>query len=203
MKKKAPDYNLKSIYLRSGVSKLAEDFDPTIGGQRLLGKFRFKPVSANVKVLEPDSELGAKPHGECVVDFSSRFEFRYQAATTENGEDRLEDAAFVEADFVASYERVTAGEPTEEELKNWGNVNTLVHVWPYWREYCASTFQRMNITGALVPLLDVKPPKSTSSQQPQLEDGKAKAQISRTKATVPPTELVSNKKKKVAPKRIG
>jgi len=175
VKQKMPEYNLRDIYLRSGSANLADDFDPTIGEQQLRGEFRHKPMVANVKEIEPESKSGPDIHREFVVDFITRFEFRFQTPTVaKKGEGGMRDAALVEAVFVASYTRVTAGEPTEEELKSWANLQTLVHVWPYWREYCASSFMRMRLPGTLIPLLHVKQVESSSPQQPQLEE-KAKA----------------------------
>lgn len=191
MKAKQPEYNLRAIYVRSSELTVEEDFDPTIGGQELKGQFRSHPSACAVRTTAVQ-KVGKKQE-LLTYDFTTIFGFRYQTPKTdEKGEVVMKIAASVEAEFVCSYERVTSGGPTEEELKEFGKTLVLMHVWPYWREYCSTALQKMHLPAPFIPLLQLK-------SQPATAKTVAKKKMKNTvavEAKKPPTRLKGAPKKR-------
>lgn len=65
--------------------------------------------------------------------------------------------AQIEAKFEAIY--VSKKELEKKCLKEFGNKNVQIHVWPYWREYVQSTCTRMGIDTIPIPLYAIKDSK--------------------------------------------
>ena len=188
MEAKQPEYNLRAIYVRSSVMSLDDGFDPTIGGQPLTGQFRSHLSSYTFRELFIPLPDGTKQKIRS-YEFTTSFTFRYQTPQTDDkgeiemktaasiggaaptgngsgalGEIEMKTAASIGVDFVSSYERVSTSEPSKEELEGFGKTAALVHVWPYFREYCSTAMQKMNLPATLIPLLEVKPLPTTTKK---------------------------------------
>lgn len=187
MKAKRPEYNLRAIYVRSSVLSMDDDFDPTAGGQQLTGQFRSHLSSYAFREFSdhlPDgTQQVIRSH-----EFTTTFAFRYQMPKIDDKEGVvMKTAASINVDFVSSYECVSPGEPSKEELEEFGKTSALVHVWPYFREYCSTTFQKMHLPAILIPLLVAKPPpatiKKTAQKKTKTAIGEVKSSAVRRKTT--------------------
>jgi hypothetical protein len=186
MKAKQPEYNLRAIYVRSSVMSIADSFDPTIGGQSLTGQFRSQLRSYGFREIPIPLPDGTQQKIRS-CEFTMAFTFRYQTPQTdEKGEVEMKTAASIEVNFVSSYERVSPGEPSKEELEGFGKTAALVHVWPYFREYCSTAMQKMNLPAILIPLLEVKPLPDTKGKvqkNTKTAVGEVKSSVTRRKTT--------------------
>ena len=153
---------LRSIYVRSMHSETMPTFNPTIGGQQLAGEFRVTPSEVPI-VVAIDS--GTDDHAT-LLSFISSFEFRY-SRVIEGIEMPIPSpgdiCATICVDIAAEYQ-LTGEMPSAEHLKGWGETISLNHVWPYWREFCASTMTRMSLPLAIAPLLNIR------TKAPELAD---------------------------------
>jgi hypothetical protein len=147
-------FQLRSVYLSGGQIILAPDFDPTLPGQPLVGKFRIVDGNAAVKkTLLP----GQSPDVMDTCVFKTKFEFRYIRAL-DNGdappesEEEARLASSISAEISVDYLLTSSDVPSKEALEGIAKSNVLVHIWPYWREYCHSTLARMNLPVTLMPL---------------------------------------------------
>ncbi|HQT33083.1 MAG: hypothetical protein ACYC39_05680 [Thiobacillus sp.] len=164
MEAKQPEYNLRAIYVRSSVMSMDDGFDPTIGGQPLTGQFRSHLSSYTFRELIIPLPDGTQQKIRS-YEFTTSFSFRYQTPQTDDkGEIEMKTAASIGVDFVSSYERVSTSEASNEELEGFGKTAALVHVWPYFREYCSTAMQKMNLPATLIPLLEVKPLPATTKK---------------------------------------
>lgn len=154
-----------------------DEFDPTVGGQQLTGQFRSHLNSYTLRMVP------GEPAESRVYDFLTSFVFRYQTPKSgDNGEVVMKTVVSIQVDFVSSYERVNPSELTAEELNEFGKTSALVHVWPYFREYCSSALQKMHLPGTLIPLLEIRqaPPPDIAEPVPkETESGEREQQPNR------------------------
>ena len=159
-------FTLQAVYIQKSQLRLADDFEPSVPGQPLLGKFRtvgLQITCRESKGLTGDSE-GAMIRS---CTFATRFEFRY-IKPAEDGlirpeaEEEAYLAAEITADIAINYLISVPELPSEEELQKWGTSNVLLHAWPYWREYCHNAMMRMGLPVSIMPLLQVNTDKPAS-----------------------------------------
>lgn len=149
-----PLFQLRSIYLRNSTIKVSDDFDPVTPNQPLVGKFRIIEGLASCREFQPTDSDG-KPVRSCI--FVTRFEFIYETKT--QGNDDPTQVAQLTADIAADYLLLIDEIPDEPTLHRWSQTNVLLHVWPYWREYCQSTLLRMNFPTTVMPMIQIEPPQ--------------------------------------------
>ena len=95
------------------------------------------------------------------VDLGARFLFknRKDAIDMQGAPDLSTDesplAAEVLVRFCAIYETNKPTLPPKEVLEEFGRVNALFHVWPYWREFLNSTCSRIGISAITLPMMTV------------------------------------------------
>jgi hypothetical protein len=188
MKARQPEYNLRAIYVRSSVTSMDDGFDPTIGGQPLTGQFRSHLSSFASRELFVPLPDGTQQKIRS-YEFTTTFTFRYQTPLADDkGEIAMKTAASIKVDFVSSYERVSPSEPTKEELEGFGKTAALVHVWPYFREYCSTAMQKMHLPATLIPLLEIKQPpvntKKAVQKKTKTAIGEVKSSVARRKKTI-------------------
>jgi hypothetical protein len=158
-------FQLRAVYLSGSQLFLADDFDPTMPGQPLIGKFRIVDGKASIRRTLIQSETPEDVH-TCI--FKTKFEFRYIRAL-DNGEappESEEDMRLVStisADISVDYLITTSKLPSEQDLERIAKSNALAHIWPYWREYCHATQARMNLPLTLMPLFTPDAVKATST----------------------------------------
>ena len=85
--------------------------------------------------------------------FHVEFGARLVASDTEEQEpDNLVQKALIEATFVAEY-KLKSEHLAEEAMQEFALKNVSFQVWPYWREYLASTCDRMNLPRITLPMM--------------------------------------------------
>jgi len=138
--------SLKSIYIREGRLWIADDFNPLIPGQELLGEYR---IIKNHKRMTTDLQLSDSL--KRWYAFITKYEFRYRMKPQNpNTEGKL--IAEVIASISADYEAIDPESISDDQLAQWGET-VIFHTWPYWREYCQTSLTRMNLPTAIMPLL--------------------------------------------------
>lgn len=159
-------YTLRDIYLRESHTKLALDFDPTIGGSELTGEFRVLGRETECRTQDAVTPDGTKQTLRTCV-FTTRFEFRYLRAGQLDPATREPIlAAEITADITTDYQCNTPDFPDEANLLKWGQSNVLLHAWPYWREFCHSTLSRMRLPVTLMPLVGMPPQDAPLPEKP-------------------------------------
>lgn len=141
-------FTLRGIYLRESQVSMREGFMPHVR-KDLPGTFRI--TQQEIIKGEDINQAGDKTPFCTII---TCFEFGYL-------ENQLDDPSQITAqDFIASitakiaadYIIQDAEQLTDEALQQWAGINTLLHTWPYWREYCQTTQMRMNLPAHLMPL---------------------------------------------------
>ena len=168
-------YTLREIYIQKSQLRMADGFDPTQPGQALHGKFRIVGVQISAKEtkeLMPGNNEG-NMFRSCT--FATRFEFRYIRAAEDGAirpeaEEEAHLVAEITADIATDYLIGVPEMPSHEDLQKWGTTNVLLHVWPYWREYCHDAMMRMRLPVSIMPLFQLNPSKPLSHTQPARQD---------------------------------
>lgn len=170
-------FSLASIYLRNGKQETNEKFDTVINRGTLQGFVKTEAMVATTRgVKEVDSGGNQKERKSCV--YSIKFHFLYSgaqnvdiplppsnaASTALSGNPEDNKVAHIEAEFCAFYYVNTPEFPSFDEMTVWGQRNVMTHVWPYWREYCHSTLQRMGLPVTVIPLLAPQPLQEEQSK---------------------------------------
>jgi hypothetical protein len=149
-------YTLRSIYLRSCETRMADAFDPLIPGQPLTGVFRN--IAGEVDCRETTLEVEGVPSVIRSCTFKSTFDFAY---TSPNVDGEVASEADIENNLLARISAEIAVDysfngdtfPDAAELQKWASTNVVLHAWPYWREFCHSTMLRMNLPVTMIPLV--------------------------------------------------
>lgn len=154
--KALPPFLLRLIYIRKSNCSLDASFDPLLPNQQLIG---FNKVDEghikSQEIIDEKLSGGGGKIKSCV--FSTKFHFGYKLNTGEV----LEEADFVaqiSAEIAVDYQITTENFPDQDQLNQWATSNCLFHVWPYWREFCQSSQQRMNLPITMIPMLDIDRP---------------------------------------------
>lgn len=174
--KKNIPFALRAIYFRNCELKMADDFDPLIPGQELIGLYRADSRAVRVRT---DTKI-ADNSVRRACSFISRFEFRYDKANSSsvNERDPEDDSglfAKITAEITADY--IVLGEdiPDQVSLHRWATTSALIHCWPYWREFAHSSMARMNLPLTVVPMVDIQA-MIDGGQKPQPSDAPSKAE---------------------------
>lgn len=151
-RRKSIPFVMGSIYIRGSHTELSDTFSPTVPGQQLVGELRM--VHGEAPAINTRTDQG--PVEIKTYTFGTRFEFRYRTAGVQPAVDSVEGiCASIRADFAVEYALTGDAIPEADQLKEWGEGTALNHIWPYWREFCHSSMQRMQLPIVLVPLLNV------------------------------------------------
>lgn len=151
-----PPFSLRAVYLREGRQWIRDDFDPLLPGQPLSGQ--MKVAGHRIQVQEAVENVpDANVIKSCRVTMD--FGFRYlNIDAKELPEDEDDDqymVAEISARITVDYVLQSSETPPQEKLEQWANNNSLLHCWPYWREFCHSTLLRMNLPITLMPMLQL------------------------------------------------
>lgn len=157
-------YTLRAIYIRTSHTELAKWFDPLTVLQ-IDGEFRVLDGNVECRVQEV-AVTDEKPSEQKTCVFTTRFEFRYtlhdgQQVGRPDGDEVAKISAEISADYLFNGDNF----PPNEEMHKWGQINVLLHTWPYWREYCHNALWRMQLPVTLMPLVNISPPKEPAIQQ--------------------------------------
>lgn len=152
-------FTLRAIYLREGKQWISDDFDPLLPGQQLSGQMRL--ANHKIQIQEAIENIpDSKPIKSCRITID--FGFRYLNATPESPPESKEDknssegmVAEISARITVDYLLGASEVPAKEKLEQWAKSNSLLHCWPYWREFCHSALSRMNLPITMMPMLDL------------------------------------------------
>ncbi|MBU1664877.1 MAG: hypothetical protein KKG92_05695 [Gammaproteobacteria bacterium] len=159
-------YALRAIYLKESRTRLGPGFDPTVGGNELIGEFRVLGGEAECRTLDSLTPDGTKETLRTCV-FTTQYEFRYLWAGKIDPETQkpvvaAEITAYITTDYLCN----TPDFPLEADLHRWGQSNVLLHAWPYWREFCHTTLARMHLPVTLMPLAGMIPTAAPTPEKP-------------------------------------
>ena len=123
-----------------------------LGDRALETQFRFGGATDNSERYTLDGE---KP-GTVLIDFRYMTGLRLveQASDDIPGKDEGDDEATVLVEIEAVFSTIylmTNPDVSEAALNEFARYNVGYHVWPYWREYAASTFSRMRLPPVVIP----------------------------------------------------
>lgn len=159
-------YDIRAIYIRKSSIALDDDFNPLISGQELSAAFECKQ---NGYVTSGAQEGEGATENIQSITCLNRFDFAYlltgqqvQKSPTDAPEQKI--AASITASICVDYV-VNGAQPTPEELAAIANSSVL-HSWPYWREYCHSNMTRMQLPVVQVPLLHIQTAEVVSQTIP-------------------------------------
>lgn len=150
-----PPLVLNAIFIKKGEFLLGKNFDPTVAGQAIDGEFSLKDGGEiEQRHFLPDDRSKSLHFCRFVLHFQFTYKLKAEEGTSApiNND---EFAAKVSAEIAVDYLFLGTGEPEIELFDAWGKSNALMHVWPYWREFCHSALTRMNLPVVLLPLLNI------------------------------------------------
>lgn len=152
----AHPFSLRAVYLREGREWISEKFDPVLPGQGLFAQFRISGHKIEVQEAV-ENKADATPIKSCRI--TTNFEFRYlDTPPKEQEETGAEDehlVAEISARLTVDYLIGTPETPPKELLDSWAKTNSLLHCWPYWREFCHSTLLRMHLPVTMIPMMEL------------------------------------------------
>lgn len=67
--------------------------------------------------------------------------------------------AEITAEFVSEY-KIIKPDLSQEAIDEFGKYNTMLHIWPYWRELIQSMCARMRLAQIVLPMYRVEPENS-------------------------------------------
>jgi len=148
-------FSLRAVYLREGKQWIKDDFDPLLPGQPLFGQ--IKVGGHRIQIQEAVENVpDAKVIKSCRITMN--FGFRYLSTKAENPKDE-EDGEYmvaeISAQITADYLLKSSKTPPKEKLEQWAKSNSLLHCWPYWREFCHSTLSRMSLPITMMPMVEL------------------------------------------------
>lgn len=149
-------YSLRSVYLRGSRTSFSDDFDPLVPGIPLTAVHRIASQTCVVRDTQFGPE-GATPTRVRSAIFFTTFEFRYFHGDKGSAPEPTQYLVEVSAEFGADYQLNQPENPTADELNAWGASNTLLHTWPYWREFCHATLMRMGVPPVVMPMMVAGP----------------------------------------------
>lgn len=147
-----PQYNLQAIYFRNSSAVLKKDFHIQDYEGPLIGS--FKVTKCDASIMEDQSII------EAIVSF----EFSYSDSEPKADDIEVKDPLLtIKADIAVRYSFGEDGLPSQSDLNIWTSRNSILHAWPYWREYSQSAQLRMGAPLTTMPLMH--PPQSRKSEQ--------------------------------------
>ena len=89
----------------------------------------------------------------------------------DSDDDGPEVVVQIQADYLLKYQLKNRRGISKKEVRSFSEINTIVHIWPYWREYVQSQTARMGLPSIIMP---VKPPREGLAQLIQRRQDEAK-----------------------------
>lgn len=147
---------IRAVYIRKSQLLLDDEFDPLLPGQKLNGKFTCKPDGYAITEIPPGE---GRTEVSRSVAFHHQFDFEFLISNEPQSQidppnlDSQKKAATLSACISVDY-LMPGDQPKPEELEKYA-ATSMVHAWPYWREYCHSSMLRMQLPVVLAPLLSL------------------------------------------------
>lgn len=159
IKDAARKLDIKSVYISASSFAFHNDFDPLIPNQLLTGQYTINTLRMELKTISEEETKATHHFLRCYVQAGMRY-ILGQPTDEEMKNDELlktKIASEISAIYCVEYALKNGSELTSEESEEFGRVNVPYHVWPYWREYCQSTCNRMNLPVSTIPMLIIDP----------------------------------------------
>ena len=161
---------IQDVVLHESNIRVSERFSvfKGLGDQALETQFRFGGATENGERYTLDEEKS----GNTLIDFRYMTGLRLvePASDEKSGNDEGnsdEESVLVEIEAVFStIYLMTDPDVSEAALQEFARYNVGYHVWPYWREYAASTFSRMRLPPVVIPFYRVPNSGETDSGEP-------------------------------------
>lgn len=153
-KSESHPFSLRAVYLREGKQWIKDDFDPLLPGQPLFGQ--IKVASHKIQVQEAIENVpDAKAIKSCRITIDFGFRYLSNKEKPEDEENEGNMVAEISARITVDYLLKSSKTPPKEKLEQWAKSNSLLHCWPYWREFCHSTLLRMNLPITMMPMVEL------------------------------------------------
>lgn len=147
------DFKLDNIYLRSSSVQMNDGFDPI--GRGTFGRWKIESqdiINQHASVDDADGNPIETKGFLLVVTKFVYFGFRQTGSIEQDKGLNINDHVFkITADIAASYLLESSVDLNDDIYKKI-NKNSVIHVWPYWRELLQSTMLRMSLRPSIVPL---------------------------------------------------
>lgn len=167
IKDTARKLDIQHVYISASNSSFHNDFDPLMPNQMLTGQYTINTVRIDLKTLTDEESNVTHRFLRCYVQAGMRYFLGEQPTDEEMQNEawiKSKLASEISAIYCVEYSIRPDVELTSEENAEFGRVNVPYHVWPYWREYCQNTCNRMNLPVSVVPMLIIDPiPKMQST----------------------------------------
>lgn len=161
-----PALAIRAVYVRKSSLEISDEFNPLVPGQKLNGAFTWKPDGYAVTEIPPGE---GRPEITRSIAFHNQFNFVFHFGDPPKeavplSADAPKPAATLAACIAVDY-LLTGDQPEPEEIAKYIN-NSMVHAWPYWREYCHSSMLRMQLPVVLAPLLSLTERETETPESP-------------------------------------
>lgn len=155
------------VYLRESHSSMHEEYDPISESAPKLAfqhKFFVKRVvgftvseeGVNFEIVRYHVSTGLRLLPTNLAD-----------AEIESDELVKHVMAEITAEFVSEY-RIIKPDLSKEAIEEFGKYNTMLHIWPYWRELIQNMCARMRLAQIVLPMYRV--PKVTEQEKKAAQD---------------------------------
>lgn len=145
------------VYLRKSTLSVSDAFEyRCVDAESIYSQSRHTVERSDVLVAENEGE-DKKRLFRVHLDLGFRWGSAEAAPgaqlVTEDDDQRLgfEELGRIEAKYVAEYEIM--GDLSQDCLDAFALQNASYHVWPYWREFIASSCSRMNVPKQTLPTM--------------------------------------------------
>lgn len=163
VKDTARKLDIHTVYISASSCMFLNDFDPLLPSQMLTGQYAINTVSISRKNLINEIEKIQARYIRFHVQASMRYMKGEPTDEQMKNEEWVKEstASEINAVYCVEYAIKPDIELTEEEIGAFANVNVPYHVWPFWREYCQNTCNRMNLPVSMVPMLIIDQKQKT------------------------------------------
>lgn len=147
---------LADIGLRQTKCAIADRFDPTHEPVDAEVQMRLQLSRSEILEIEDGNQRLRKLFRVYVeaglrwVQEASRTASQSAQGKPKSGPEVRPTLATIEATFLAEYEMLS--DLDTAALNEFARHNAAWNIWPFWREYCASQAQRMNLPKVMLPL---------------------------------------------------
>lgn len=145
---------IKQIALRQSDFKISKEYDPVIGSGDI--KYQMRGNLISVETLEIESDEAEADQGLGTVRFIVETAIRILPGSVDTPE---EEDSSVLVELIAQhamYFNLLTNDASDECLKEFGKINCLFQVWPYWRELVQSHLAKAQIPVFALPMFKIE-----------------------------------------------
>jgi hypothetical protein len=139
--------SLADVFMRKAEFTVSDAYDHL--GAQVEFDSQYRHIVTGIEQLVPADGAKADRLFRALVDVAVRWGEDKNPDSDEADDDDFIELGRIEAQFVAEYTQ--RDEIPEECLHAFAMKAPSFHVWPYWREFVASTCARMNVPKIVIP----------------------------------------------------